>query len=62
VPCTASSRCGDRKIIGYKHLAALALAIEADVAAERAATSRSTTSPTNIDTTTEPDATLAAAH
>jgi putative transposase len=51
-----------RKIIGYKHLAALALAVEADVAAARAATERSTTSPTNIDTTTETAATLAAAH
>jgi putative transposase len=51
-----------RKIIGYKHLAHLALAVEADVAAGRAATNRSTTSPTNIDTTTEPAATLAAAH
>ena len=51
-----------RKIIGYKHLAALALAVERDVAAARAVTDRSTTSPTNIDTTTEPAATLAAAH
>jgi putative transposase len=48
-----------RKIIGYKHLAALALAVESDVAAERAATSRSTTPPINIDTPTEPAATLA---
>jgi hypothetical protein len=47
-----------RKIIGYKHLAALALAVERDVAAGRVATSRSTT-PT---TATEPAATLAAAH
>ncbi len=47
-----------RKIIGYKHLAALALAVERDVAAGRAATSRSTIPPT----TTEPAATLAAAH
>ena len=51
-----------RKIIGYKHLAALALAVEADVADARAATSRSTVSPTNPTTTTEPAATLAAAH
>jgi putative transposase len=29
-----------RKIIGYKHLAALAVAVEADVAAGRAATTR----------------------
>ena len=32
-----------RKIIGYTHLAALAIAVEADVAARRAATTRSTT-------------------
>ncbi len=44
-----------RKIIGYKHLAALALAVERDVAAARTATHRSIT-------TTEPAATLAAAH
>ena len=44
-----------RKIIGYKHLAHLALAVERDVAAGRAATTRPTT-------TTEPAATLAAAH
>ena len=50
-----------RKIIGYTHLAALALAVERDVATGRAMTDRSTTSPTNIDTTTEPAATLAAA-
>jgi hypothetical protein len=48
-----------RKIIGYKHLAALALAVERDVAAGRAASSRSTTSPTNSTTTTEPAATPA---
>jgi len=48
-----------RKIIGYKHLATLALAVERDVVAGRAATSRSTTSPTNTATTTEPAATLA---
>jgi putative transposase len=47
-----------RKIIGYQHLAQLALAVERDVASGRAATSRSTTPPT----TTEPAATLAAAH
>ena len=51
-----------RKIIGYKHLAALALAVESDVAAGRAVTDRSTTSPINSTTTTEPAATLAAAH
>ena len=48
-----------RKIIGYKQLAALALAVESDVAAARAATSRSTTSPTNNENTTEAAATLA---
>jgi len=48
-----------RKIIGYKHLAHLALAVERDVLAGRAATSRSTTPPTNNDTTTETTATLA---
>jgi putative transposase len=51
-----------RKIIGYTHLAALALAVEADVAAGRATTSQSTTPPTDPTTTTEPAATLAAAH
>jgi len=51
-----------RKIIGYKHLAALALAVERDVAAGRAATSRPTNPPTDTTTTTEPAATLAAAH
>lgn len=51
-----------RKIIGYKHLAALALAVERDVAAGRASTSRSTTSPNNPPTMTEPAAALAAAH
>jgi putative transposase len=48
-----------RKIIGYKHLAALALAVERDVAAARAATSRSTTPPTNDHNTTKAPATLA---
>jgi putative transposase len=51
-----------RKIIGYTHLAALALAVEADVAAARASTTRSMTSPIVPSTTTEPAATLAAAH
>jgi hypothetical protein len=51
-----------RKIIGYKHLATLALAVERDVTAGRAATNRSTTSPTDSTTTTEPAATLTAAH
>ncbi len=41
-----------RKIIGYKHLARLAVAVEADVAAQRAAT-------TVPPTPTEPAATLA---
>ena len=36
-----------RKIIGYPHLAALALAVEADVAARRAVTSPTTISPTD---------------
>jgi transposase-like protein len=48
-----------RKIIGYTHLAALALAVEADITATRATTSRSTTQPTDPTTTTEPAATLA---
>jgi hypothetical protein len=51
-----------RKIIGYKHLAQLALAVERDVAAGRAATTRPTTPPNHTTTTTEPAATLAAAH
>ncbi len=41
-----------RKIIGYQHLARLALAVERDVAAQRAAT-------TVLSTPTEPTATLA---
>ena len=44
-----------RKIIGYKHLARLAVAVEADVAAQRAAF-------TVPSTPTEPAATLATAH
>ncbi len=48
-----------RKIIGYKHLAALALAVERDVAIGRAATSRSTTPPSPTATTTETASTLA---
>jgi hypothetical protein len=51
-----------RKIIGYTHLATLALAVEADVAAGRVTTSRSTASSTDLTTTAEPAATLAAAH
>ncbi|MEJ7787920.1 MAG: hypothetical protein WKF96_24225 [Solirubrobacteraceae bacterium] len=51
-----------RKIIGYTHLSALAIAVERDVAAGRATTSRSTTSANATTTTTEPAATLAAAH
>ncbi len=49
-----------RKIIGYQHLAALALAVERDVTAQRAQASRSTTSPSpTTTTTTEPAARLA---
>ena len=51
-----------RKIIGYKHLAALAVAVENDLAAQRAATTISTSSPTPTTTTTQPAATLAPAH
>jgi len=51
-----------RKIIGYKHLAALALAVERDIAAARATTSRSSTPSNDTTTKTEPAATLAAAH
>jgi len=51
-----------RKIIGYTHLAQLAIAVERDVTAGRAATSRSNTPPNDTTTTTEPAATLAAAH
>lgn len=51
-----------RKIIGYKHLAALALAVERDVAAGRQATTRPAPAPTDPTTTTEPAARLAAAH
>jgi putative transposase len=47
-----------RKIIGYKDLAALALAVERDVVAARATTSRPTIPPTP----TESAATSAAAH
>jgi putative transposase len=48
-----------RKIIGYKHLAALAISVERDVAAGRAATSRSTASPINDENTNKAPATLA---
>jgi transposase-like protein len=51
-----------RKIIGYKHLAALALAVERDVAAGRAASNPSTTMTTDTTNATEPAATLATAH
>jgi transposase-like protein len=51
-----------RKIIGYTHLAQLALAVEADVTAARAAATRSTTQPIDTTATTEPAATLAPAH
>ena len=43
-----------RKIIGYRHLAGLALAVERDVATARATTTRSTTPPADTTTTTEP--------
>jgi hypothetical protein len=48
-----------RKIIGYTHLATLAVAVAVDVTVGRATTTRSPASPT---TTIEPAATLAAAH
>jgi transposase-like protein len=51
-----------RKIIGYTHLAALALAVERDIAARRVMTNRSSTAHTDPTTTTEPAATLPAAH
>jgi hypothetical protein len=51
-----------RKVIGYKHLAALAVAVEADLAARRAATHHQTTTPPTDHPSTEPTATLAAAH
>jgi putative transposase len=51
-----------RKIIGYTHLATLALAVEADITAGRATTTPSTSSPTNPTTTAEPAATLPTAH
>lgn len=47
-----------RRIIGYKHLAQLAVAVERDLHAQRAAATRSTVPPT----TTQPAATLTAAH
>lgn len=47
-----------RKITGYKHLAALALAAERDVTAQRATTNQSTTPPTTYITTTQEAATL----
>jgi len=50
-----------RKIIGYKHLAALAVAVENDLAVGCPATSRSTTSPTNPSPAADPAATLTAA-
>jgi len=50
-----------RKIIGYQHLATLAVAVENDLAAQRAATTISTSSPTPTTTTTQPAATLAPA-
>ncbi len=47
-----------RKIIGVDHLARLTLAVERDLAAQRAATSP----PTTSTTTQEPSATLAPVH
>ena len=54
-----------RKIIGYQHLADLAIAVEKDLAATRTQTTLPTSSPTDhttSTTTTQPAATLAAAH
>jgi len=51
-----------RKIIGYQHLAALANAVEADLAATRAQTTSETISSTPTTTTTEQAATLATTH
>jgi len=51
-----------RSSIGYQHLAALAIAVENDLAATRAPTTPQTIPPTPTTTTTEPAATLAAAH
>jgi len=51
-----------RRIIGYTHLAQLAIAVERDVAAGRVTTSRSTAPPNDTTTATEPAATLATAH
>ncbi len=50
-----------RKIIGYKHLAALANAVENELAATRAPSTSPTTSPAMTTTPTEPAATLATA-
>ena len=50
-----------RKIIGYQHLAALANAVEADLATTRAQTPTQTNMPTH-HTTTEQGATLATTH
>jgi len=51
-----------RKIIGYQHLAALAVAVEKDLAATRAQITGQPISPTPTTATTEPTTTLAAAH
>ncbi len=51
-----------RKIIGYQHLAALANAVEADLATTRAQTTSQTIPPTPTTTTTEQAATLATTH
>jgi len=51
-----------RKIIGYQHLAALAVAVEQDLATTRAQTTNRTIAPTPTPTPTEPAATLATTH
>jgi len=51
-----------RKIIGYQHLAALAVAVEQDLATTRAQTTNRTIAPTPTTTTTDPAATLATTH
>jgi len=50
-----------RKIIGYQHLATLAIAVERDLAAQRTPTTTPTISPPSTTTAAEPAATLATA-
>ncbi len=50
-----------RKIIGYQHLAALAIAVERDLAAQHSLTATPALSPRPTTTTTAPAATLATA-